>query len=392
MIMNATDRASTLDKWAAAPPLWLTMSFRNDSDGTSLNRCLEPGCGKTFVRACDLNKHEKTHSRPWKCSEADCKYHVLGWPSKKEMDRHFSDKHAPAPIMHRCLYAPCPYISKRASNRDLHMEKIHNWEYKRSKVTKRGKGASLISAASNARPTVPQPPRVLKSPSPLLDRPNPTETSRVSASAVTYVPAAPPPPREVFTSHEVRIRDASISPSQKRAAAPSPPRAAEVDVPKQVHETRKEENPRLQAYMSMLERQLRNAPRGQDEPEKERAESRQDAYPTRAAKRLCTEDDRTASTATLAPLNPGPRRALTVESTTACSDGESNGRSSSSGDPRDRAAVRRVRNAMAARKSRERKQQRLEELEVELEEMRRDRDHWKGLALAQAAAAKRENL
>jgi hypothetical protein len=385
MIMNASDRASTLDKWAAAPPLWLTMSFRTDGDGTSLNRCLEPGCGKTFVRACDLNKHEKTHSRPWKCPEADCKYHVLGWPSKKEMDRHFSDKHAPAPIMHRCLYDPCPYISKRASNRDMHMEKIHKWEYKRSKGTKRGKGASLISPASNARPTVPRLPRVLKSPSPLLDGPNPTETSRVSASALSSVPAAPPPPPEVFTSHEVQIRDASLSPPQKRAPAPPPPRAAEVDVPKQVQETRKEENARLQAYMSMLERQLRNALRGQDEHKKERAESRQDAYPTRAAKRLCAEDDRTASTAPLAPLNPGPRRALAVESTTACSDGESNGpSSSSSGDPRDRAAVRRVRNAMAARKSRERKQQRLEELEVELEEMRRDRDHWKGLALAQA--------
>ncbi|CRK12795.1 hypothetical protein BN1723_009796 [Verticillium longisporum] len=38
-------------------------------------KCREPGCNKEFKRPCDLTKHEKTHSRPWKCPVKTCKYH-----------------------------------------------------------------------------------------------------------------------------------------------------------------------------------------------------------------------------------------------------------------------------------------------------------------------------
>src|SRR5690606_37806680 len=50
-------------------------------------KCREPGCTKEFKRPCDLTKHEKTHSRPWKCPVESCKYHEYGWPTEKEMDR-----------------------------------------------------------------------------------------------------------------------------------------------------------------------------------------------------------------------------------------------------------------------------------------------------------------
>lgn len=96
--------------------------------------CREPGCGKEFKRPCDLTKHEKTHSRPWKCPVPTCKYHEYGWPTEKEMDRHHNDKHSAAPPMYECLYKPCPYKSKRESNCKQHMEKAHGWTYVRTKA------------------------------------------------------------------------------------------------------------------------------------------------------------------------------------------------------------------------------------------------------------------
>lgn len=96
-------------------------------------RCREPGCDKEFKRPCDLTKHEKTHSRPWKCPEVNCKYHEYGWPTEKEMDRHHNDKHSAAPPLYECHFKPCPYRSKRESNCKQHMEKAHGWEYVRSK-------------------------------------------------------------------------------------------------------------------------------------------------------------------------------------------------------------------------------------------------------------------
>jgi len=115
-------------------------------------RCREPGCDKEFKRPCDLTKHEKTHSRPWKCPVESCKYHEYGWPTEKEMDRHHNDKHSSAPPLYECHFKPCPYRSKRESNCKQHMEKAHGWEYVRSKNNgkHREKGAG---APSNGLPT-----------------------------------------------------------------------------------------------------------------------------------------------------------------------------------------------------------------------------------------------
>lgn len=96
--------------------------------------CSVPGCTKEFKRPCDLTKHEKTHSRPWKCPLESCKYHEYGWPTEKERDRHMNDKHSDNPPMYECLYKPCTYKSKRDSNRKQHMEKTHGWKYVRTKT------------------------------------------------------------------------------------------------------------------------------------------------------------------------------------------------------------------------------------------------------------------
>lgn len=109
-------------------------------------KCSFPDCNKEFKRPCDLTKHEKTHSRPWKCPVPTCKYHTFGWPTEKEMDRHHNDKHSSAPPMYECLYKPCPYKSKRESNCKQHMEKAHGWTYVRTKTN--GKKGPSVSGSS----------------------------------------------------------------------------------------------------------------------------------------------------------------------------------------------------------------------------------------------------
>lgn len=109
--------------------------------------CRQPGCGREFIRSCDLAKHEKTHSRPWKCSFEECKYHTFGWPTEKELERHINDKHCIAPKMYECMFPPCIYKSKRESNCKQHMEKLHGYEYVRSKSN--GKKAAPSVAGSD---------------------------------------------------------------------------------------------------------------------------------------------------------------------------------------------------------------------------------------------------
>ncbi|KAL2016932.1 hypothetical protein VTK56DRAFT_2849 [Thermocarpiscus australiensis] len=54
-------------------------------------------------------------------------------------------------------------------------------------------------------------------------------------------------------------------------------------------------------------------------------------------------------------------------------------------DPTDIVAMKRARNTLAARKSRERKAQRLEELEQRILELTEERDHWRSVAIAHGA-------
>lgn len=114
-------------------------------------KCREPGCNKEFKRPCDLTKHEKTHSRPWKCPVKSCKYHEYGWPTEKEMDRHHNDKHSAAPPMYECRFKPCPYKSKRESNCKQHMEKAHGWTYVRTKTNRKSAGNG--DSGSTVHPT-----------------------------------------------------------------------------------------------------------------------------------------------------------------------------------------------------------------------------------------------
>ncbi|KAG5928945.1 hypothetical protein E4U42_007650 [Claviceps africana] len=105
--------------------------------------CRQPGCNKEFKRRCDLTKHEKTHTRPWKCHVTTCPYYITGWPTEKERGRHINDKHSDSPTVHIC--EECSFTSKRESNLKQHMERSHNTPYVR-KRTNRKKGSGKSSS------------------------------------------------------------------------------------------------------------------------------------------------------------------------------------------------------------------------------------------------------
>ncbi|KAF1975824.1 hypothetical protein BU23DRAFT_632693 [Bimuria novae-zelandiae CBS 107.79] len=126
---------------------------KSDKPGDVMHTCRD--CKKEFKRPCDLTKHEKTHSRPWKCTDEKCKYFELGWPTEKERDRHINDKHSNAPAQYKCRYPPCTYASKRESNCKQHMEKAHGWEYVRSKSNGRKKSQPIGSDRSPPTPLTP---------------------------------------------------------------------------------------------------------------------------------------------------------------------------------------------------------------------------------------------
>lgn len=149
-------------------------------------RCREPGCSKEFKRPCDLTKHEKTHSRPWKCPHATCKYHEFGWPTEKEMDRHVNDKHSDSPAMFECFFAPCPYKSKRESNCKQHMEKAHGWHYNRSKTN--GKRPSS-TPASQFQQTPPLGSASTPSTTPAFSAPTPPQEQESLSRNVSILPS-----------------------------------------------------------------------------------------------------------------------------------------------------------------------------------------------------------
>lgn len=133
---------------------------KSDKAGDVMHQCRD--CGKEFKRPCDLTKHEKTHSRPWKCSDSNCKYHELGWPTEKERDRHMNDKHSANPPRYNCLYSGCPYHSKRESNCKQHMEKAHGYTYVRSKSNGRKKNNNILTPQTPMTPLINTPTSALQ--------------------------------------------------------------------------------------------------------------------------------------------------------------------------------------------------------------------------------------
>lgn len=158
-------------------------------------------CDKVLKRPCDLTKHEKTHSRPYKCPERTCKYAELGFPTEKETERHYNDKHCKNPRLFRCHQPGCTYASKRESNCKQHMEKTHGWVYERTK----NNGKNKVVKQGSAQPT----PQTTSIPSPAASNPagefstpttgptaSPNEPSVAFPEAVPFSFAEPPIPTQ----------------------------------------------------------------------------------------------------------------------------------------------------------------------------------------------------
>ncbi|KXG45860.1 Zinc finger, C2H2 [Penicillium griseofulvum] len=151
-VSGAPKRTITLDD-AVDEGVERSMARRKkDAPPMNINqKCAD--CDKVFKRPCDLTKHEKTHTRPWKCEFSDCNYHTKGWPTEKERDRHMNDRHSDKPTLFKCQFHKCPYASKRASNCKQHMEKSHGWVYVRSKNN--GRNGSKRGSSAQATPQTP---------------------------------------------------------------------------------------------------------------------------------------------------------------------------------------------------------------------------------------------
>ena len=301
------------------------------------------------------------------------------------MSRHFSDKHSESPPMYQCLYSPCTHRSKRESNCKKHMEKTHGWQYKRTKKigeSNQLRDSSPMILQTNSY-TVPLTIPVSNTPS--LPKPDSEDTSSTLLPNSTYVSVPEgniAPPMEVSTSYGNQTFYASPMQSQKRPPSQMHPHTDELEVLRLFHETQRV----ISRNISTLEKQLQV--RGRGEQEQMREDSEQDVNQDHAAKRLCTDGRRARSSVN------DLQRASTVRSTTVDSDDCDNTVNSSQMDkslpetivdPNDVIAMRRARNTMAARKSKQRKQRRLEDLEKEVQELRQNRDYWKGIAMLPAA-------
>lgn len=106
------------------------------------------------------SKHEKTHSRPWKCSDESCDFADKGWPTEKERDRHWNDKHNPHATLLHCKVSGCTHESKRRSNLMQHMEKKHGVVYERKKGSKKGSKKSTRAAPNSSQSTSPMDPPI----------------------------------------------------------------------------------------------------------------------------------------------------------------------------------------------------------------------------------------
>ena len=88
-------------------------------------------CSKDFRRETDLDKHQKAHRRPWRCSNKDCFFHEDGFRTEEERDRHFQDRHAVARVMlFQCKSDSCDYTSERVTTLTEHIKHQHPLDYK----------------------------------------------------------------------------------------------------------------------------------------------------------------------------------------------------------------------------------------------------------------------
>ncbi|AEO62389.1 uncharacterized protein THITE_2106500 [Thermothielavioides terrestris NRRL 8126] len=98
------------------------------SDGSRVNKCQD--CPKTFVRRCELKKHQKRHARPYACTFAKCD---KTFGSKNDWKRHENSQHFQLEIW-RCAEKAsgaaaadqeCGKVCHRRESLKSHLERDH---------------------------------------------------------------------------------------------------------------------------------------------------------------------------------------------------------------------------------------------------------------------------
>ncbi|KAF4631279.1 hypothetical protein G7Y89_g6848 [Cudoniella acicularis] len=80
-------------------------------------------CTKVFPRRCDLNKHAKSHERPFKCDIAGCT-HTQGFALHKDLRRHIDTIHLKSTFT--CHFPGCGETFSRSDNCHRHFEEQHS--------------------------------------------------------------------------------------------------------------------------------------------------------------------------------------------------------------------------------------------------------------------------
>ncbi|EXJ88230.1 hypothetical protein A1O1_05160 [Capronia coronata CBS 617.96] len=163
-------------------------------------KCHDKTCDKTFTRKCDLAKHEKTHSRPFKCPHADCKYHEMGLPTEKERERHFNDKHAKDPHFYKCDF--CEFRTKRESNCKQHQEKKHGWHYERAKGKDKAGSAGSAGSTKMTPAQTPRTPSMDYSSSPAVSTRTWDDASSLGGSLAGSVSTPFEQPANTFDAYQ----------------------------------------------------------------------------------------------------------------------------------------------------------------------------------------------
>lgn len=180
-----------------------SMARRKKGELPKTYTCPVADCDKQFNRPCDRTKHLKTHERPHKCQDGACEFSTKGFPTEKERDRHWSDRHDPNAKTWECQFKDsdnCPYSSKREHNLKSHMEKAHGWEYVRSKGVKNS-SKPVVSTGKKA-----------KAKAPVRSRPSAASSSSAS-TPFTYSDASPIDTRHPSSYSPTSPYSAQIDPS-----------------------------------------------------------------------------------------------------------------------------------------------------------------------------------
>jgi uncharacterized Zn-finger protein len=89
--------------------------------------CPHDSCFEVFSRPCDLRKHEKKHTKPYRCEMCP-----RGFYQKRDLQKH-SRTHSGGPLWH-CPFDECEGKFTVDDNLVRHIKRIHNQVVKKSSL------------------------------------------------------------------------------------------------------------------------------------------------------------------------------------------------------------------------------------------------------------------